>query len=389
MPTKSIFISHATADKELADQLVSLIELGIGIPDKDVFCTSLEGLGIPSGVNFVDFIKAQLQESQTVLLLLTPHYYASEFCLCELGATWGMTHRTFPLLLPPLTYDDMKGVLLGTQALHLGTQKDLNQFQKEITELLGNHNKDFAIWEKQRDHFLQWIAEYIVNYQPPKKIGPAEHELWAEKQLGEQVDEELQIYHDFIDRITISLYLERWEVICGSLFRQIMPVDFPYGIYQLDFQLFKAILPKKIPEFEDALRNLISRSRVYLDHYLSDAESRPGNPRIMNRQRYKDVHGNHLEEKQLLIEYHLWQRNCTMLLFNLVRALNEFAQIVRTHLRPTFFIRQGHFCVHEMSGSLAENLTLHIPEGYFSEEELAAPLKNDNLNKRDNETDKK
>ena len=160
MPSKPIFISHATADKELADKLVVLVETGIGIPDTDVFCTSLEGLGIPSGANFVDFIKSQIQEPRVVLLLLTPHYYASEFCLCELGASWSMAHRAFPLLLPPLTYDDVNGVLLGTQVLRLNSKEKLNQFQEEMIELFKIKGKAFAIWEKRRDEFLEWLEEY-------------------------------------------------------------------------------------------------------------------------------------------------------------------------------------------------------------------------------------
>lgn len=175
MPSKPIFVSHATADKELADKLVLLIETGIGIPDKDVFCTSLEGLGIPSGANFVDFIRGQIQEPKAVIILLTPHYYASEFCLCELGASWSMAHRAFPLLLPPLTYDDVNGVLLGTQVLLLNAKEKLNEFQAEIIGHFDVKGKPFAIWEKRRDEFLDWIEHYIRDYQLPEKVDPAKH----------------------------------------------------------------------------------------------------------------------------------------------------------------------------------------------------------------------
>jgi hypothetical protein len=83
----------------------------------------------------------------------------------------------------------------------------------------------------------------------------------------------------------------------------------------------------------------------------------------------------------MLKEYHLWDRNCTMLLFNLVRALNEFSEAVRVYLRPTFFIRQGQFCVHDFMGMMGGSLTetWHIPGRYFSEEELALPLKDDQV----------
>ena len=247
--------------------------------------------------------------------------------------------------------------------------KERNRYPNLIL-LCANHHtlidKDVANWPTEKLHIIK-----------------REHELWVEERLGEVVDEELQIYHDFIDRVTIALDLERWEWCCDRLFREIMHVDFPYGVYQLDFEFFRAILPGKIPQFEDALRNLISRSRTYLDHYMSDAEHPPGDSRIMNRKRYKDVpEGDRVKKNRLLKEYRLWERNCTMLLFNLVRALNEFSVVVRNHLRPNFFIRQGQFCVHDFMGLMGNSLTetWHIPERYFSEGELAAPL-------RDSETD--
>ncbi len=80
-----IFISHASDDKELVDALADLIQLGIGVPPDRIFCTSLEGQGVPKGKNFIDFIKEEIQEPALVIVLLTPRYYESLFCVCELG----------------------------------------------------------------------------------------------------------------------------------------------------------------------------------------------------------------------------------------------------------------------------------------------------------------
>jgi len=42
MASKPIFVSPSTLNKELADKIAFIIETSIGIPAKDVFCTSLE-----------------------------------------------------------------------------------------------------------------------------------------------------------------------------------------------------------------------------------------------------------------------------------------------------------------------------------------------------------
>ena len=45
---KTIFISHSSKDKKLVDVFVdTILRLGIGFKDNDIFCTSIEGLGMP------------------------------------------------------------------------------------------------------------------------------------------------------------------------------------------------------------------------------------------------------------------------------------------------------------------------------------------------------
>jgi len=82
-----VFISHATADKPLADAVQTLMETGVGLPHHEVFCASLEGLGIPEGTHdFKEFIRIQMLECDTVVALISENYYSSAFCMCELGA---------------------------------------------------------------------------------------------------------------------------------------------------------------------------------------------------------------------------------------------------------------------------------------------------------------
>ncbi len=119
--SKSVFISHAVRDKALVKEIVDLIEDGMGVPEDEIFCSSLKGYGIPSGKNFVTYIKEQLIEPKVVVLVLTPAYFESRFCLSELGAAWVKSHEIFPILVPPLQYDDVKDVLLGRQLTQHGS----------------------------------------------------------------------------------------------------------------------------------------------------------------------------------------------------------------------------------------------------------------------------
>ena len=46
-----IFISHSTKDRELVEQIVELLQLGMGVEPSKIFCTSLEGT-LPTGEDF-------------------------------------------------------------------------------------------------------------------------------------------------------------------------------------------------------------------------------------------------------------------------------------------------------------------------------------------------
>ncbi|CAK2010898.1 toll/interleukin-1 receptor domain-containing protein [Vibrio crassostreae] len=160
---KSVFISHAVKNKELADQLVDLLETGVGVSDSEIFCSSLEGLGIPSGVNFVDFIKEKILEPKVVILLISQDYIQSQFCLAELGASWALSHNVVPILIPPLEFKDIKAVLTGVQLVRINDKDGLNQMQADLLEHLSISGKPFARWESKRNRFLDNISDFLVE----------------------------------------------------------------------------------------------------------------------------------------------------------------------------------------------------------------------------------
>jgi TIR domain len=179
--SKPIFISHAAADKNIADTVVDLLNTAMQINVQDaVFCTSLEGLKIPPGKDFKDFIKEQIQEPQIVVLLISQNYLASQFCLAELGASWAMSHRIIPFLIPPVTFDDMKAVLTGVHALRIQDAGDWNEafaVFREVLRIDPNVNR----WELKRDEHLQTLAANIKNQKPPPIVSMAKFEALKKK----------------------------------------------------------------------------------------------------------------------------------------------------------------------------------------------------------------
>ena len=168
--SKSIFISHAVADSALASELVELLESGAGLPEDEIFCSSLVGHGIPAGENFIDYIKKQITAPDVVILLLTPSYFASNFCLCELGAAWVKSHRIFPILVPPLQYEDVKGVLTGVQVIKVDDDIRYNEIREYLLEKLAIKGSTHTKWDVKRKAFLLKLPEALAKLEVPLHV---------------------------------------------------------------------------------------------------------------------------------------------------------------------------------------------------------------------------
>lgn len=186
-----VFVSHAVADKPLIDALVDLLQTGLDISRKDIFCTSLQGMKIKPGHSFVDVIKGELRDSDYVVMVVTAAYYESAFCLCELGATWVLGSEAFPLLVPPIEFSGMKAVLAGVQGGKIGDKDALNELKDSLKEA-GLGDAATGRWEQKRDTFLGHLPMLLTKIPGRTIVQAAEFQTLqgsyeeSQKQLTEQ-----------------------------------------------------------------------------------------------------------------------------------------------------------------------------------------------------------
>lgn len=168
--SKKIFISHAAIDKDLVDKIVECLSVGAGIDvHNDVFCSSLEGIGIPPGEDFKHFIKDQIQEPELVILIISQNYLASPFCLAELGASWAMSHHMIPLLVPPVTYADLKAVLSNVTALMIEDASAWNEALEMLKRILHIAPR-INLWERKRDTMITAIKILLRKQKQPPTV---------------------------------------------------------------------------------------------------------------------------------------------------------------------------------------------------------------------------
>lgn len=192
-----IFISHASADAELARALTELLRLGGGASVEEIFCSSLDDTSIPPGQDFVEHIRAQMTEAVLVVQLITPAYVESAFCLCELGAQWALARDAFPIVVPPITPTEISAVLRQVHVARIDNGPDLDKLFEAVCKRFGR-SPSVVNWNVQRERFLGELPSRLLSLRRATKVDAARYEgalaaLQAERthvtQLEQHVEE--------------------------------------------------------------------------------------------------------------------------------------------------------------------------------------------------------
>jgi hypothetical protein len=179
-----VFLSHATDDKELVDAIETLIEQGIGIAHDEIFCSSLEGMGIPTGSpDFKEYIREKMNECDTVVAVISENFYASPFSMCELGAVWVLAKNFFPILVPPVDFKDLRGALTGMQCVKLEEPSTASKLYDHLSKLVDKP-VGVARWDSRKTVFYNNLPSVLKNMRKPGTVTPA-----AYKEIEKQRDE--------------------------------------------------------------------------------------------------------------------------------------------------------------------------------------------------------
>lgn len=216
-----IFFSHAVADKQLVDAVIKLIEGGIGIAPGDIFCTTFEEQGIPSGADFAPYMRKELaEEASIVIALVSPQYYASLFCMCETGGAWATNKKFIPLLTPPITYHDMRGALYGKQALLVNETSKLDQLRDELKHLASGEST-VTRWNRRKEEFLKGLSALLSALKPVESLSAVEAtDLKKELADSQKENEMLDAENERLQAIINDLKKTRPQKIVEDILRK-------------------------------------------------------------------------------------------------------------------------------------------------------------------------
>ncbi|GAB2553045.1 toll/interleukin-1 receptor domain-containing protein [Gracilibacillus alcaliphilus] len=170
--TKEIFISHASADKPLVDGFVRFIRLGMDIRNEKIYCITYNNGDIPSGDSFTEHIKVNINNAEIIILLITPNFLNSNFCMAELGAAWAMDKKIIPIIVPPLKFDTLESTpLKARQVIRL---EDIDIFADELRK--SGYEFAISLFNKYGEEFKSQLDTLINKIESPKNVSVKEYE---------------------------------------------------------------------------------------------------------------------------------------------------------------------------------------------------------------------
>lgn len=159
--TPMVFISHASKDKPFVEALVDLLE-GIGLTKENLFCSSVDGYGIPLSQDIFETLRGLFNEHDLyVIFVHTPRFYDSHVCLNEMGAAWVLKTDFCSILSQDMNFENMDGVVnkqsLSIKVDSVDAASRLNELKNKLIRLLGLVPVDETKWERKRNNFLKLV----------------------------------------------------------------------------------------------------------------------------------------------------------------------------------------------------------------------------------------
>lgn len=153
---KKIFISHSSYDKDIVEKFVDhILQLGIGIKPEDIFCTSIEDLGIRNGEDIRKHIHENICNVDYSFLMISKNYKASEICLNEMGAVWAYDNNVRLYILPDVDFKEIGWLCDTRKADRINTPVPLDALHKEMIEYFELPDKE--TWSRQRETFISYV----------------------------------------------------------------------------------------------------------------------------------------------------------------------------------------------------------------------------------------
>lgn len=169
-----VFISHASADRKLADLLRDTLVLG-GIPGNRIFYSSSRATGIASGTDMRAQLRSELRQAGLIIELISATFLTRPKCLLELGGAWALEKPTYPIVVPTLRRSQAVAKIGDINMGQLGSQEEIDDLFDELHDRLAS---DVGLpttateWNPVARRFKQGLPAVLAALEHSPLAGP-------------------------------------------------------------------------------------------------------------------------------------------------------------------------------------------------------------------------
>lgn len=196
----TIFISHASKDREYVKELVNLLTT---LNVTNIVCSSLHGYHIPNDVDIYEYLAQNLNRTGRVIFVLSKNYYDSAACLNEMGACWILNKNYTTILTPNFEFKEIAGAVNPNQmSFKLNDEDRLCEFIESIKSefnTTGLPTMKFAELVKLTIQSVNQIA-----YDEKVKKEKATYNIESCRNRDRKIEVALRVINPTQDRIKID-----------------------------------------------------------------------------------------------------------------------------------------------------------------------------------------
>ena len=167
---ESVFISHRSTDKDVADMLKDFL-VSSGIPNDKIFCSSLPGNDVKTRISVE--VKKRLYECVVNVLILSKDYYESAYCMNEAGVAWYLEDDvdSIAICLPEIDENNMWGFFNGDNKVRrLDNENDVAAIYDIIRKRLNVPSADHCVVTRESQKLSQRYKRYLGERTVSEKV---------------------------------------------------------------------------------------------------------------------------------------------------------------------------------------------------------------------------
>jgi len=127
-----LFVSHRHMDERVASALVDCIRARFLLAPHDIRCTSVYPYRLKAGEDTERKLREEVVQAEVVLGLISPTANESTYVMFELGAAWGRSVYTCPLLIKGATGEHLPDPIRNRHPLDLRNPRDCMQLLDDL-----------------------------------------------------------------------------------------------------------------------------------------------------------------------------------------------------------------------------------------------------------------